>query len=75
MVHITLLFTKVLSGIFQQGLISSSKRNLLLQEWKKGCSTEDSEKLRNILMEIKSVACNKNWQMELEEALEELMTI
>ena len=75
MKHITLLFTQVLSGIFQQGLISPNKRNLLLQEWKRGCTTNDYEKLKNILLEIKAVTGNKQWQMELGEALEELMTI
>ena len=72
MKHETLIFMKVVSGLFQQGVITAQKRNCLLNEWRSGVKEMDRKKLSCLVTEVMAVNKNRVWKSELEEIREEL---
>lgn len=72
MKHITLIFCKVLSGLYQQGVLTSNREDMLLKAWQEAVKVEDKKKLMKLIKELFVVNLNLNWQMELNNVLEEL---
>lgn len=70
--HSTMIFTKVLAGCCQQGLIPIEKRNILIKEWNSGMKSNDAKVLANITNEVYSVTENARWRKELMDVLEDL---
>lgn len=72
MKHITIVFCKVLSGLFQQGYFSQKRKDLLLSTWQKAAKAGDKKKLKVLVNELACVNQNRSWQAELNSILEEL---
>lgn len=66
----TLIFTKVLSGLYQQKLISAEKRKRLLTEWNKGTNGQDYNMLMNLVKELDAINRNELWHSELNQVME-----
>lgn len=66
----TIIFTKVLGGLFQQGYISAEKKGRFLTEWTKGTKENDEKLLEDLIRELLTVNTNAVWKKELEQVLE-----
>lgn len=66
----TVIFAKVLSGLFQQKLVSAEKRKRFLTEWNNGTIQQDYDKMLNLVKELKALNVNETWRTELEKVME-----
>ena len=70
--HGTLVFCRVLSGLYQQEVISTKKKDLLLKEWQTAIKHEDTAAVKKLLNEMKVTTENRKWRTEIAVLLEEL---
>lgn len=73
MKYSSLIFTKVLSGLFQQRILTAEKRNALMSEWRKSISEGSREKLCDLLSELLYLVDNKVWKKELGDAMDMIL--
>ena len=72
MKYATIVFVKVLRGLFQTELISSERRDQLLSAWKTVTANGEKEELIDLLEELYYTTENNVWRAELTKAIESL---
>lgn len=72
MKHGTIIFTKVLAGLYQQGIFSEEKKNALSRAWMQAVKENDVQMLRDLAVELRTCVSNRMWKSELDSLIEEL---
>lgn len=72
MKYATIVFMRVLNGLFSCGAILPDRRITLAKAWKKATDSEDVREARNLLNELRETTESRLWKEELAAAIASL---
>lgn len=68
----TMIFCKILSGLYQQKVFSKEKRDRMVHSWQDSTALGDTEKMICLVQEVSAANTNPVWRQELNEILERI---